>query len=227
MYLGEFIKEYREENDMSMQAFADKCDLSKGYIAMLERNLNSKTGEAIIPSVDTFIKVSRVVGVTLDELLEMVDENQPISISEGKTISSYLSVTNIKPAEIRTLPVLGRVACGQPIFADEEREYITIEDAPKNVDFILIAKGDSMINAKINDGDYVFIKKQSTVNNGDIAVVIIDDEATLKRVHYDKEKQILQLLPENPAYMPLVYVGEELQNVQILGKAIGVMSMLK
>ncbi|MCQ2530308.1 MAG: hypothetical protein MJ086_03540 [Lachnospiraceae bacterium] len=133
----------------------------------------------------------------------------------------------IKPVEIRTLPVLGRVACGKPIFTEEEREYVTIEDAPKNVDFILIAKGDSMINARINDGDYVFIRKQSEVNNGDIAVVIIDDEATLKRVHFDKEKQILQLLPENPAYMPLVFVGDELENVQILGKAIAVMSMLK
>lgn len=133
----------------------------------------------------------------------------------------------IKPVEIRTLPVLGRVACGKPIFTEEEREYVTIEDAPKNVDFILIAKGDSMINARINDGDYVFIRKQSEVNNGDIAVVIIDDEATLKRVHFDKEKQILQLLPENPAYMPLVFVGDELENVQILGKAIAVMSMIK
>lgn len=133
----------------------------------------------------------------------------------------------IKPVEVRTLPVLGRVACGKPIFTEEEREYVTIEDAPKNVDFILIAKGDSMINARINDGDYVFIRKQSEVNNGDIAVVIIDDEATLKRVHFDKEKQILQLLPENPAYMPLVFVGDELENVQILGKAIAVMSMIK
>lgn len=133
----------------------------------------------------------------------------------------------IKPVEVRKLPVLGKVACGEPLFMDEEREYIDIKDAPRNVDFILIAKGDSMINAGIKDGDYVFIEKRSSVNNGEIAVVVIDDEATLKRVHFDKEKQVLQLLPENPSYAPMIYMGEELERIQILGKAIAVMSLLK
>lgn len=83
MHLGEVIKKYRyEHGKMSMQAFADKCGLSKGYIAMLERNVNSKTGEPVIPSVETFLKVAKAMNITLDELTKLVDENQPISLQE-------------------------------------------------------------------------------------------------------------------------------------------------
>lgn len=227
MYLGEFIKQYRTEYGLSMQAFADKCNLSKGYIAMLERNINSKNGETIVPSVETFIKVANVTRLTLDELLEMVDENQPISISDGKTISQFISNPNIHSIESRTLPVLGSIACGEPIYAEEDREYITLEDAPRNADFILIAKGDSMINARIYDGDYVFIRKQSEVHNGEIAAVIIDDEATLKRVYFDKEQETMTLVAENPAYAPMVYSGDKLEQIKVLGKAISFQSEVR
>lgn len=129
--------------------------------------------------------------------------------------------------EIRTLPVLGRVACGEPIMAAEDQEYVTIENAPKDVDFILIAKGDSMTGARINDGDYVFIKKQSTVENGEIAAVLIGDEATLKRVYFDQEAGVLTLVAENPAYAPLVYSGDKLADVRIIGKAIIFQSVVR
>ena len=83
-----------------------------------------------------------------------------------------------------------------------------------------------MINAEIYDGDIVFIRKQPVVDNGEIAAVIIDDEATLKRVYFDKENERLQLVAENPAYAPLVYTAQELENVRILGKAIALMRNL-
>ena len=82
-----------------------------------------------------------------------------------------------------------------------------------------------MIGARIHDGDAVFIRSQPMVENGEIAAVIIDDEATLKRVYYDKTNAILQLVPENPAYSPLVYVGAQLDSIRILGKAVGFMSL--
>ena len=82
-----------------------------------------------------------------------------------------------------------------------------------------------MIGARIYDGDAVFIRSQPMVENGEIAAVIIDDEATLKRVYYDKTNAILQLVPENPAYSPLVYVGAQLDSIRILGKAVGFMSL--
>jgi repressor LexA len=79
-----------------------------------------------------------------------------------------------------------------------------------------------MIGARINDGDIVFIRKQSLVNNGEIAAVIIDDQATLKRVYLENNK--LVLMAENPKYAPLIYVGEELNSIRILGKAVAFQS---
>jgi repressor LexA len=87
-------------------------------------------------------------------------------------------------------------------------------------DFCLFAKGDSMIGARIYDGDLVFIRKQSMVENGEIGAILIDDSATLKRVYYYPEQNKLILNPENPKYEPLVYIGEELKDIQILGKAV-------
>ena len=122
-------------------------------------------------------------------------------------------------------PLLGEIACGEPIFAQEDRETFLIADAEIAADFCLLARGDSMIGARIYDGDAVFIRSQPMVENGEIAAVIIDDEATLKRVYYDKTNAILQLVPENPAYSPLVYVGAQLDSIRILGKAVGFMSL--
>ena len=91
-----------------------------------------------------------------------------------------------------------------------------------NADFCLKAKGDSMINARIFDGDIVFIRQQPTVNNGEIAAVIIDNEATLKRVYlYDNR---LELRPENPTYPVLNYEGEQLDSIRIIGKAVAFQS---
>lgn len=133
---------------------------------------------------------------------------------------------NLRPVRLKRFPLLGEIACGKPIFAQEERESFIMADADIHADFCLLARGDSMIGARIYDGDAVFIRSQPMVDNGEIAAVIIDDEATLKRVYYDREHARLQLVAENPAYSPLVYVGEELEYVRILGKAVGFMSLL-
>lgn len=84
-----------------------------------------------------------------------------------------------------------------------------------------------MIGARIYDGDIVFIKKQDMVNNGEIAAVIIDNEATLKRVYYYPEKNKIVLNPENPAFEPLVYINEELNEIRILGKAVAFQSIVR
>ena len=84
-----------------------------------------------------------------------------------------------------------------------------------------------MINARILDGDLVFIRQQPIVDNGEIAAVIIEDEATLKRVYYYPEQGKLILNPENPKYEPLVYVKEELDQIRILGKAVAFQSVVK
>ena len=123
------------------------------------------------------------------------------------------------------IPIMGNIACGVPIYADESIEsYVCSDDV--NADFCLRAHGDSMTGARIYDGDLVFVKRQSSVNNGDIAVVVIDDEATLKRVYYYPDENKLILCPENAKYAPMSFSGSELDSINILGKAVAFQSVL-
>ena len=126
----------------------------------------------------------------------------------------------------KRLPLLGSIACGEPVFASEEWEGWVEASDDLNADFCLKAKGDSMINARIYDGDIVFIRKQSMVKNGQIAAVLIDNEATLKRMYYDHENNIVQLVAENPSFPPLVYAGEKLNEIRVLGLAVAFQSTL-
>ena len=144
----------------------------------------------------------------------------------GKTskIEEESHYQNVFPIKKKKFPLLGEIACGQPIFASEDRESYVMAGTDINADFCLKAKGDSMIGARILDGDIVFIKEAPMVNNGEIAGVIIGDQATLKRVYYYPEKGKLILQAENPKYEPLVYIGEELNEIRILGKAVAFQS---
>ena len=136
------------------------------------------------------------------------------------------SIINLVPITKVKIPVLGTVACGQPIYADEHLECYVDAIGSIHPDFALWAKGDSMIDARINDGDLIFVKKQEMVENGEIAVVLIDDEVTLKKVLYEPEKNRLILMPANKNYTPFIYEGEELNNIRILGKAVAFQSNL-
>lgn len=138
--------------------------------------------------------------------------------------SDLIEETVIPPNVIRIptmkkVPLIGQIACGTPILAEENiTDYI---DLPGHIraDYALTCKGDSMINAGIRDGDIVYIRKQETVENGQIAAVIVkDDEATLKRFYLVDGKVTLNA--ENPAYLPMVYVGKEIEAVHVIGLAI-------
>ncbi len=124
------------------------------------------------------------------------------------------------------IPVLGRIACGEPIFASEEYDAYVTADRSLHADFCLRASGESMKDARIHDGDLVFVRMQETVDDGEIAVVLIDEETTLKRVYYDAGEKRLVLMPANPDFAPMVYTGEALSRIRILGKAIAFQSML-
>ena len=143
------------------------------------------------------------------------------------------TITTIKPFNdegLTKIPVLGTVTCGEPILAVQTTdEYFMVSQTLFKGDnlFMLTAKGDSMINARINDGDIVFIKACPEVENGQIAAVSIDNEVTLKRVFYYPEKNRLVLYPENKAYEPFVYMNEELNDVRILGRAVMFLSGVK
>ena len=133
----------------------------------------------------------------------------------------------IMPVATKRFPVLGDIACGKPIMANEEKELYVEAGTTIDADFCLRAKGDSMIGARIYDGDIVFIRKQEMVDNGDIAAVIIEDEASLKRVNYFPEKNLLILKAENAKYEDMVYTGEELNHIRILGRAVAFQSDIR
>lgn len=138
----------------------------------------------------------------------------------------YQKYDNLSPLRTRTLPVVGHIACGKPVYAEEVYEGYASVDDRVDADFCLRTNGDSMIGARIFDGDIVFIRRQEWVDNGEIAAVAIGDEATLKRVYYYPEQQKLILSPENPRYEPLVYIGAELRAIKILGKAVAFQSRI-
>ena len=133
---------------------------------------------------------------------------------------------DLGPIRRRAVPLLGKIACGEPIYAEEDFCGYELAGEGVDADFCLRASGDSMIGARIFDGDIVFVRSCDTVENGEIGVVVIGDEATLKRVYYDRAGQKLVLSPENPRYAPLVFTGEELATVKILGRAVAFQSRL-
>ncbi len=180
------------------------------------------TGETKKIPIDCIEKIAQATNIDSRYLMGWEDETQPHD--DLTTLMSRYD--NIKPIKLKRFPLLGEIACGEPIFASEDKESFIMADMDIQADFCLTAKGDSMINARIYDGDIVFIKEMPMVDNGEIAAVIIDDEATLKRVYYYPEKNKLMLLPENPAFEPLVYIDEELNTIRILGKAVCFMSTL-
>lgn len=162
------------------------------------------------PHIDTLKIIANVLGVSVDYLLTGVE-----------AIATDLSEDS--PVPVKKVRMLGSIACGTPIFCNEEYDYVLATGDNARADFCLTARGDSMINARIADGDIVFIKQQNTVENGEIAAVVIGDEATLKRVYRTADG--IMLVAENPAYQPMYFSGEELSQAYVLGKAIGFQSM--
>lgn len=203
------IKELRKSRGLSQKKLAQILNVHQTAISQWETGRTS-------PDIDLANKLASLFDVSIEQLLDLEECELHTDV--------FSTVPNIYPIDKKKIPLLGDIACGQPIYADEDRESYVIAGTDINADFCLRAHGDSMIGARILDGDIVFIKKADIVNNGEIAAVIIGDEATLKRVYYYPEKGKLVLTPENPKYEPLVYVGEELNEIHILGKAIAFQS---
>lgn len=180
----------------------------------------------------THYKVSKDTGISQATLTSWKNGSYVPKYDKLKKIADYLCVDISElmgSGEIMEgkIPIIGQIACGSPIFAEENIEGYAPQCYGVKSDFCLIASGDSMIGARIYDGDLVFIKKQSMVENGEIGAVLIEDSATLKRVYYYPEQGKLILTPENPKYEPLVFMNNELDTVKILGKAVGFSSVMK
>ena len=218
------LKELRRARGMTLEKLAEASGTSRQNIHRYEK------GVIVNVPPERVLAMSRALGVSPEVLMGWADEGGPAEEQSAyhgdQTLARVKNKEDFVPMQKRNVPILGEIACGEPIFANEEHEAFAEAGIPDRVDYCLRAHGNSMIGARINDGDLVFIRKQETVENGEIAAVIIDDEATLKRVYdYPQEKKLV-LSPENPRFAPLVYVGEELASVHILGKAVAFQSVI-
>ena len=201
------LKELRKQAGLTLDELAERVGTSKQTIHRYENGTITNVPPEKVESLAV------ALGTTPQELMGWDDE-------------PTVSYKNLMPLSVKQLPVLGEIACGMPIYAEQTHEsFINVADQ-LDADFCLKAHGDSMVGARIHDGDVVFIRSQSAVENGEIAAVIINDEATLKRVYYYPTEGKLVLSPENPRYAPLVYVGRELESVKIIGKAVAFQSVV-
>lgn len=221
------FKQLRTERRLSQQNLADQLGFSKSSVNMYERGERE-------PGLESMETIADYFNVDLDYLMgrsDIPNRNDWLkSINKSVVVEPsqpQMKFDNIIPISIKRFPLLGDIACGKPIMANEEKELYVEAEANISADFCLRAKGDSMIGARIYDGDIVFIKKQEMVDNGEIAAVIIEDEATLKRVNYFPEKNLLILKAENSKYEDLVYTGEQLDHIIILGKAVAFQSDIR
>jgi len=210
MKVGELIQRYREAAGLSVQDLADAIGKDRSTVYRYEKGEIEK-----LPS-DLLVPVANALGVSPAQLI--VSEN-------NDDVPSFPKFDNYVPVKKKKIPLLGAVAAGQPIYADGHiEEYLPVND-DLHVDFALKIKGDSMINANIDDGDIVFIRQQSDVDDGQIAAVLIDDSATLKRVYH--MNGFVQLQSENPKYPPMIFNSENCDDVRILGLAVAVLGKIK
>lgn len=205
------IKNRRLELQLTQSDLARKMGYAdKSMIAKIEKGLIDLPQSKIVAfakALDT--KPGTLMGWTMPQDTE-----------------DQLEISNTYRITLKRFPMLGEIACGKPRFTGEDRESYVLAGTDIKADFCLKAKGDSMINARIHDGDIVFIRQQDTVENGEIAAVVInsDSEATLKRLYYYREKALLILKAENPIYEDQIYQDEQLSEVHILGKAVAFQS---
>ena len=203
--LGDTLKRVRKERGLTLEALARLVGTSRQTIHRYEAGVISN-----VPH-DTVSALARALEVSPTVLMGW----------EGAAGGGIL------PISVKRVPLLGEIACGEPIYASEEHDSFISTDTGLNADFCLRAHGDSMIGARIYDGDIVFIKAQESVDNGEIAAVIINDEATLKRVYYYPDEAKLILSAENAKYAPFVFMGDELREIKILGKAVAFQSNIR
>lgn len=205
MTFGTKLKNIRLSLGLSQEEFAKKLGTTKQVISRYET-------EQRTPKITIAQEYADILGVSLHDLVD-----NSVDFPEASNI--------IPMPKMAKIPLLGKIACGEPITAEENLEGFVLAPENLSADFALTCKGDSMIGARILDGDIVLIRQQPDVEDGEIAAVLINNEATLKRVH--KKTGCLILNPANPAYEPIVITGEELNDVRIIGKAVYFISAVK
>lgn len=207
--MGEKIKLLRAQHELTLEQVAQKVGVGKSTVRKWETGIIANMKRDKISALAEALYTTPAYLMGWEEPKQQDDAEKALYEKLG-----------IMPVSKKKIPLLGNVACGEPIYAEQSVEAFISVDEGLEADFCLRAKGDSMVNARIFDGDVLFVKKQAMVDDGDIALVIVEDEATVKRVYYDRENNVLQLVPDNPKYKIMRYVGAELNQIRILGKIV-------
>ena len=210
--IGRRIYDLRIQRNLTLDEIASKVGVAKSTIQRYEKGNITKIKLPVIESIAYVLRVN---------------PNWLIGNVDDPSLSGALPDNIIPMPKMNTVPLIGTIACGDPILATENIEAEVSMPEHVVADFALRCKGDSMIGARIHNGDIVYIRQQPTVENGQIAAVLIGDEATLKRVYYYPDSNKLVLNPENPKYEPFIYIGEEISSVRILGLAVAFTSNVK
>lgn len=206
MNIGDIMRVRRQELGLTLEEVGDYVGVGKSTVRKWEH------GDIENMKRDKIALLSKILKLS------------PLTFITGEV--EYGTPDNIIPLpKMKKIPLLGTIACGEPILAAENIEALINADENLNADFALRCKGDSMINARIFDGDIVYIREQPDVEDGEIAAVLIGEEATLKRVYKYPSKVILR--PENPLYDDMIYSKEEMNEVRILGKAVAFLSAVR
>lgn len=205
MDIGKIIERRRNELDLTLEDVGNAVGVSKSTVKKWESGFIENMRRDKIAALADVLRISPVALITGD-----ID-----------TPSNILPM----PA-FRKVPRIGRIACGEPITAEENTEgYDDVPDYVK-ADFTLVCKGDSMINARIYDGDVVCISQKAEVHSGDITAVLVDgDEATLKRIRIFEDHIVLE--PENPTYRPMTFWDADMNRIRIIGKATHFISAVR
>nr|DAJ53807.1 MAG TPA: Repressor protein CI [Caudoviricetes sp.]DAM10669.1 MAG TPA: Repressor protein CI [Caudoviricetes sp.] len=206
MNIGDIMHARRQELGLTLEEVGDYVGVGKSTVRKWEH------GEIENMKRDKIALLSKILKLS------------PLTFITGEV--EYGVPDNIVPLpKMKKIPLLGTIACGEPILATENIEALINADEDLNADFALRCKGDSMINARIFDGDIVYIREQPDVEDGEIAAVLIGEEATLKRVYKYPSKVVLR--PENPLYDDMICSKEEMNEVRILGKAVAFLSAVR
>lgn len=221
MKLSELIKNYRNSNNLTMQEFADKSGLSKGYISQLENEYSfSKNKTKIIPSIAKMNQLAKAMELSLDELLRSIDDME-VSLSDEPIEEDRTARNNVggmlKVLQHKIIPILGDICAGDGIWCEENYKGHIVVDTRLRTDFALMVKGDSMTGANINDGDIALFQKCPSVENGQIAAILLkeDNTVTLKKVYYKENFALLQ--PANDRYEPIIT-----SEFEVLGWFVGI-----
>lgn len=207
---GQYLRELREKRGFSLNQLAMKAGVSNAHISRLERGLRPA------PSPEIIARLAGALHVSYEDLMKAA------GYLDSK--ATELPAAVWPPGTMVKVPVLGAIRSGLPLYAHENiegYEVVPAGDAGKGEYFFLRVADDSMTGARIFAGDLVYVRRQDYVEDGAIAVVVVDGkDATLKRVYYQGDIVILQ--PENPKYKPVVFQGKEKDQLQIIGKVLRV-----